>query len=160
MHSTIRPAGAAMKIPDLLSPNDVMIDVKASNKRQLLQELAARAAAVAGLGADQVASQLLKREELGSTGIGKGVAIPHARLPDLQRPCGVFARLKQSIEFDAIDGQKVDIVFVLLLPAAAEDGQIGALALVARALRPPENLARLRAAKTASELFSAMALQQ
>jgi nitrogen PTS system EIIA component len=160
MHSTIRPAGATMKIPDLLSPNDVMIDVKASNKRQLLQELAARAAAVAGLGADQVASHLLKREELGSTGIGKGVAIPHARLPDLQRPCGVFARLKQPIEFEAIDGQKVDVVFVLLLPAAAEDGQIGALALVARTLRSPGNLARLRAAKTASGLFSAMAVQQ
>ena len=149
-----------MKISDLLSPKDVMIDVKASNKRQLLQELAARAAAVAGLGADQVASHLLKREQLGSTGIGKGVAIPHARFSELQRPCGVFARLKQPIEFEAIDGQKVDIVFVLLLPAAAEDGQIGALALVARTLRPAENLARLRAAKTASELFSAMAVQQ
>ena len=149
-----------MKIADLLSPKDVMIDVKCSNKRQLLQELAARAAAVAGLGADQVASHLLKREELGSTGIGKGVAIPHARLPDLQRPCGVFARLNQPIEFEAIDGQKVDVVFVLLLPAAAEDGQIGALALVARTLRSPGNLARLRAAKTASGLFSAMAVQQ
>ena len=148
-----------MKIPDLLSPKDVMIDVKASNKRQLLQELAARASAVAGLGADQVASHLLKREELGSTGIGKGVAIPHARLPGLQRPCAVFARLKQSIEFEAIDGQKVDIVFVLLLPAAAENESLGALALAARTLRSPENLARLRAAKTASELFSVMAVQ-
>jgi nitrogen PTS system EIIA component len=159
MLSTIRPAGAAMKISDLLSPNDVMIDVKASNKRRLLQELAARAAAVAGLGADQVASHLLKREELGSTGIGKGVAIPHARFSELQRPCGVFARLKQSIEFEAIDGQKVDVVFVLLLPAAAENEALGALALAARTLRSPENLARLRAAKTASELFSAMAVQ-
>jgi nitrogen PTS system EIIA component len=148
-----------MKIADLLSPKDVMIDVKCSNKRQLLQELAARAAAVAGLGADQVASHLLKREELGSTGIGKGVAIPHARLPGLQRPCGVFARLKQSIEFEAIDGQKVDVVFVLLLPAVAENEALGALALAARTLRSPENLARLRAAKTASELFSSMAVQ-
>ena len=144
-----------MKIPDLLLPNDVMIDVKASNKRQLLQELAARAAAVAGLGADQVASHLLKREELGSTGIGKGVAIPHARLKELQRPYGLLAKLKQGIEFDAIDGQRVDVVFVLLLPAAAENDALGALASVARILRSPENLARLRAAKDTSELFAA-----
>jgi PTS system nitrogen regulatory IIA component len=146
-----------MKISDLLSPNDVMIDVRASNKRQLLQELAAKAADSIGLRVDQVAPDLLKREELGSTGIGRGVAIPHARLPDVQRPCGLLARLKAPIEFDAIDGQAVDIVFVLLLPAAAENGQIGALAQVARTLRPEENLARLRAARNTSELYSAIA---
>jgi PTS system nitrogen regulatory IIA component len=146
-----------MKISDLLSPTDVMIDVRASNKRLLLQEFAARAAASLGLQVDRIAPHLLKREELGSTGIGRGVAIPHARLPDLQRPFGLLARLKQPIEFDAIDGQPVDIVFVLLLPAPAENGQLGPLALVARTLRPPENLARLRGAKNASELFSAIA---
>ena len=122
-----------------------------------MQELAARAADSLGLRVDQVAPYLLKREELGSTGIGKGVAIPHARLPDLQRPFGLLAKLKAPVEFDAIDGQAVDIVFVLLLPAAAENGQIGPLALVARTLRPPDNLARLRAAKTAAELYSAVA---
>jgi PTS system nitrogen regulatory IIA component len=146
-----------MKISDLLSPNDVMIDVRAANKRQLLQELAAKAADSIGLRVDQVAPDLLKREELGSTGIGRGVAIPHARLPDVQRPYGLLARLKAPIEFDAIDGQAVDIVFVLLLPAAAENGQIGALAQVARTLRPEENLARLRAARNTSELYSAIA---
>jgi PTS system nitrogen regulatory IIA component len=146
-----------MKISDLLSPNDVMIDIRTSNKRLLLQELATRAAASLGLNVDQIAPYLLKREELGSTGIGRGVAIPHARLPDVQRPYGLLARLKAAIEFDAIDGQAVDVVFVLLLPAAAENGQIGALAQVARTLRPEENLARLRAAKSASELYSAIA---
>jgi PTS system nitrogen regulatory IIA component len=151
------PAGAAMKISDLLSPTDVMIDVRASNKRLLLQEFAAKAAASLGLNVEQIASCLLKREELGSTGIGRGVAIPHARLPDLQRPHGIFAKLKQGIEFDAIDGQPVDIVFVLLLPAAAETEALGALALVARTLRSPENLARLRAAKNTPELYSAIA---
>ncbi|HTB00664.1 MAG TPA: PTS sugar transporter subunit IIA [Bradyrhizobium sp.] len=144
-----------MKISDLLSPADVMIDVRASNKRQLLQELSAKAAGSAGLAADLVASALSKREELGSTGIGKGVAIPHARLKELQRPVGLLAKLKQGIEFDAIDGQRVDIVFVLLLPAAAENDALGALASVARILRSPENLARLRAAKDGSELFAA-----
>ena len=146
-----------MKISDLLSPADVAIDVRASNKRLLLQELAAKAAASLGLGVDQVASCLLKREALGSTGIGKGVALPHARLPELRRPYGLLAKLKSPIEFDAIDGQAVDLVFVLLLPAAAEDGQMEALALVARTLRSPEALARMRGAKNASELYSAIA---
>jgi PTS system nitrogen regulatory IIA component len=146
-----------MKISDLLSPSDVMIDVQASNKTLLLQEFAARAAASLGVPVDHVAPYLLKREALGSTGIGKGVAIPHARLPELQRPFGIFAKLRQPIEFDAIDGQAVDIVFVLLLPAAAESEALGALALVARTLRSPETLARLRAARTASDLYSLIA---
>jgi nitrogen PTS system EIIA component len=145
-----------MKISNLLSPADVMIDVRAPNKRLLLQKLAARAASSLGLGVDQVAPYLLKREELGSTGIGGGVAIPHARLPDLQRPYGLLAKLKQPMEFDAIDAQAVDIVFLLLLPTTAENGQLGALALVARSLRPSEALVRLRSAKDASELYSAM----
>ena len=145
-----------MKISNLLSPRDVLIDVRTSNKRQLLQEFAVRAADGLGLRVDQVAPYLLKREELGSTGIGRGVAIPHARLPDLQRPHGLLARLRQPIEFEAIDGQAVDIVFVLLLPAAVESGQLEALALVARVLRPPENLVRLRDARNPSELYAAI----
>jgi nitrogen PTS system EIIA component len=145
-----------MKISDLLSPADVLIDVRASNKRLLLQEFAAKAAAGLGLPVEKIASHLLKREDLGSTGIGHGVAIPHARLPDLQRPYGLLAKLKQPIEFDAIDGQPVDIVFVLLLPAAVENEALAALALVARTLRSPETLARLRAAESAAELFAAM----
>jgi PTS system nitrogen regulatory IIA component len=146
-----------MKISDLLSPTDVMIDARTSSKRLLLQELSARAAASLELKVEQIAPFLLKREELGSTGIGRGVAIPHARLPDVVRPYGLLARLKAPIEFDAIDGQAVDIVFVLLLPAAAENAQISALAQVARSLRPVENLARLRAARNAAELYSAIA---
>jgi PTS system nitrogen regulatory IIA component len=145
-----------MKVYDLLSPTDVMIDILAPNKRLLLQDIAARAAVSLGLGANQVASHLLKREELGSTGIGGGAAVPHARLPDLQQPYGLLAKLKKPIEFDAIDGLPVDIVFVLLLPAA-QDRQPGALALVVRTLRKPENLFRLRGAKNAPELYSAMA---
>jgi PTS system nitrogen regulatory IIA component len=145
-----------MKIPDLLSPTDVMIDVRISSKPLLLQELAAKTAVSAGLAIDQVAPHLLKREELGSTGIGKGVAIPHARLPDLKRPHGLLAKLRQPIDFDAIDGLPVDILFVLLLPAAAESEAIAALALVARTLRSAENLARLRASKNTSELYSAI----
>lgn len=156
MLATTRLPGVAVKISDLLSPTDVLIDVQASGKRLLLRELAAKAASSLNLRLDQVAPDLLKRENLGSTGIGRGVAIPHARLPELHRPYGLLAKLKQPIEFDAIDGQAVDIVFVLLLPANAENGQLGALALVARTLRPSETLGRLRRARDASELYSAM----
>ena len=143
-----------MKISDLISPADVMIDVRAPNKSGLLQELAAKAASSLKLRVDQVAPFLLKREDLGSTGIGGGVAIPHARLPELHRPFGLLAKLKQPIEFDSIDGQAVDVVFVFLLTAAAENGQLGALALVARTLRSQGVLDRLRRAKNASELHS------
>ena len=115
------------------------------------------AAASLGLSADQVTSYLLKREELGSTGIGQGIAIPHARLPELKRPYGLLAKLKQGIEFDAIDGKAVDVLFVLLLPAAVENDALAALALVARTLRSPDTLARLRAAKNPAELHAAMA---
>ena len=146
-----------MKISDLLSPTDVMIDVRAANKRLLLQELAAKATAGIGLPVEAIASWLLKREELGSTGIGRGVAIPHARLRDLRRPFGLLAKLKQPVEFDAVDGQPVDLVFALLLPATIENEALTALALVARSLRSPENLARLRAAKNPSELLAALA---
>jgi len=143
-----------MKISDLISPADVMIDVRAPNKSGLLQELAAKAASSLKLRVDQVAPFLLKREDLGSTGIGGGVAIPHARLPELHRPFGLLAKLKQPIEFDSVDGQAVDVVFVFLLTAAAENGQLGALALVARTLRSQGVLDRLRRAKNASELYS------
>jgi PTS system nitrogen regulatory IIA component len=150
----MRLPGAAMKISDLISPADVMIDVRAPNKSGLLQELAAKAASSLKLRVDQVAPFLLKREDLGSTGIGGGVAIPHARLPELHRPFGLLAKLKQPIEFDSVDGQAVDVVFVFLLTAAAENGQLGALALVARTLRSQGVLDRLRRAKNASELHS------
>jgi len=150
----MRLPGAAMKISDLISPADVMIDVRAPNKSGLLQELAAKAASSLNLRVDQVAPFLLKREDLGSTGIGGGVAIPHARLPELHRPFGLLAKLKQPIEFDSVDGQAVDVVFVFLLTAAAENGQLGALALVARTLRSQGVLDRLRRAKNASELYS------
>jgi PTS system nitrogen regulatory IIA component len=147
-----------MKISDILSPRDVLIDLRAANKRQLLEELAGKAAISVGLGVEQVRPYLLKREELGSTGVGGGIAIPHARLPDLQRPFGLLARLKQPMEFAAIDGLPVDILFLflLLLPAAAENVNLGALALVARSLRSAEILVRLRSAKEAAKLYSVM----
>jgi PTS system nitrogen regulatory IIA component len=88
--------------------------------------------------------------------MGSGVAIPHARFPAIEKPFGIIAKLKQPIDFDAIDGQPVDIVFVLLLPTAAEGEQLGALACVARKLRAADDLVQLRRAKNGSELYAAL----
>lgn len=145
-----------MKISDFLTPADVVIDMRTSQKQQVLQELAGKAATSLGLQADYVASELLKREALGSTGMGNGVAIPHARLPMVKRPHGVLARLKPPINFDAIDGQPVDLIFLLLLPAPPDADQLTALALVARTLKVPGMLDRLRQAKSVSDLYAAM----
>jgi len=143
-----------MKISDYLSPKDVFIDVRASNKQQLLEELCRKVAGNVSASADDILDQILKREELGSTGVGNGVAVPHARLQAVAKPSGVLARLKQPIDFDAIDSQPVDLVFVLLLPAKKESKQLGALASVARKLRTPEDLAALRKAKSAAEIYA------
>ena len=116
--------------------------------------MATKAATSLGLDIDRIAPHLLKREELGSTGIGGGVAVPHARLPDVKSPFGLLARLKE--QSSSIDGRAVDIVFVLLLPADVENSQLGALALVARMLKPPEVCRGLRRVKSASELYSVL----
>jgi PTS system nitrogen regulatory IIA component len=133
---------------------DVMVDVCASDKRQLIQELARRVASALNLPADQISSELLKREELGSTGMGGGIAIPHARSQMVKKPFGILVKLKPLIDFDAIDRQSVDLVFLLLLPTSADGDPLGALAAVTRKLRSAEDLTRLRAAKNASELYS------
>lgn len=146
-----------MKISDFLKPADAVIDVRGAQKQQVLQDLSQKAAASLGLQAEYIASELLKREQLGSTGLGNGVAIPHARLPMVKRPYGLMARLKPPVDFDAIDGQPVDLVFLLLLPAPPEADQLTALALVARTLKAPETLVRLRQAKNASDFYAAMA---
>jgi PTS system nitrogen regulatory IIA component len=145
-----------MKISDFLSPSEVLVNVRATDKRQLLQDLAQKAAPKLDISADRIVSELLKREELGSTGMGSGVAIPHARFDAIKSPFGMLARLKPAIEFDAIDGQRVDLVFVLLLSAGAEGEQLGALALVARKLRDSADLIQIRRAKNASDLYAAV----
>jgi PTS system nitrogen regulatory IIA component len=143
-----------MKISEFLSPGETVIDLRVSEKDKLLQELAHRAAMKVAVPESEILAELLKREELGSTGMGNGVAIPHARFQVMAKPFGIIARLKQPIEFQAIDDQPVDIVFVLLLPIASKGEQLGALACVARKLREPSELARLRKAKSASGLYA------
>jgi nitrogen PTS system EIIA component len=148
-----------MEIRDFLLLTDALINVSASDKARLLQELAARAASALNLDANQISIELLKRENLGSTGTGGGVAIPHARIPHLTKPSGTLVRLTRAIDFDAIDGKPVDIVFLLLLPTRSQSNGLNALASVARKLRDPELVQRLRAAADASALHSAIVVE-
>src|ERR1700745_758984 len=127
----------AMEIKEFLLPADTLIKAHGTDKTRLLQELAARAAAALNLDAKLISVELLKREQLGSTGTGGGVAIPHARLAELTKPFGMLMRLAQPIQFDAIDDKPVDLVFLLLLPAGSAGDQLNALATVARRLRDP-----------------------
>jgi PTS system nitrogen regulatory IIA component len=144
-----------MEIKDFLSPDDALIKSRAPDKTRLLQDLASRAASALNLDANLVSIEILKREALGSTGTGDGVAIPHARIPELRKPFGTLVRLKHAIDFDAIDGKPVDIIFLLLLPQSQGD-PLNALASVARKLRDPESVRRLRNATDDAELYRAI----
>jgi nitrogen PTS system EIIA component len=147
-----------MKISDFLSPAEMMLDVRAKDKASLLRQLCTEAATKLGLNADEVAGQIAKREALGSTGLGNGLALPHARLKGLKSPFAILARLQHGIDFDAIDNQPVDIVFLLLLPDAANgDAQLNALACAARKLRDPKSLQQIRDAADPKLLFQAIA---
>jgi nitrogen PTS system EIIA component len=148
-----------MKITDFLSPNDVIIDVTAADKQKLLLALARKAGAIVDVRPELVLSELEKREELGSTGVGGGVALPHARFDQVSKPVGVFVRLRKAIAFDAVDEQPVDIVFLLLLPQTPEGGTLGALASIARKLRKPEIATALREAHTGAEIYRTLAAE-
>jgi nitrogen PTS system EIIA component len=145
-----------MKIKDFLSPSDVALDIRASDKVALLKDLADRAASALSLSAEAVANEIEKRDELGSTGIGGGAAIPHARFREMKKPFGFLVRLKRAIDFGAIDDQPVDIVFLLLLPASSQLDQLNALAAVARKLRDREVLGQLRGATSETKLYRAI----
>ena len=145
-----------MNISDLLKPDAVLASLKVQSKKQLLQELSARAALGTGLDPVSISAAVLKREELGSTGLGAGVAIPHAIVPGLSRPFGILARLKRALDFAAIDEQPVDIVFLLLLPHSPGSEQLSALAAVARKLRNPAIVLKLRKARDKLEAYQAL----
>ena len=139
-----------------LAPTNALVDVEAGSKQLLLTELSARAAKSLSLNAEQVSRELLKREELGSTGMGGGVAIPHARIAGLATPFGILARLRKPIDFEAVDGKPVDVVFLLLLPAASTGDPLKVLAGVARKLRDAKALGALRRAEDGEGLYKVM----
>ena len=148
-----------MEIKDFLAPSQVLINRHASDKANLLDHLARRAAAALDLPHAMILSALLKREELGSTGTGNGIAVPHARLLGVSKPFGILARLNKAIDFDAIDGEPVEIVCLLLLPTNSDEGQ-HALACAARVLRDAEVLQNLRRAADHTEAYRALVAQR
>jgi PTS system nitrogen regulatory IIA component len=143
-----------VEIAELLTPRSVVAQLKAATKRQVLQEVSRRAAAVTGLTERRVYDVLNERERLGSTGIGRGVAIPHGKAPELTRLHGLFARLERPIPFEAIDGLPVDLVFVLLTPSAAGADHLTALSRISRLLRDQATCEKLRGADNADALYA------
>lgn len=142
---------------DIIVPGAVLPRLGASNKRHALQQLADALGAAAKLDSRAIFDAVLLRERLAGTGVGEGVAIPHARLKNLTEPVGGFARLDPPIDFDALDGRPADLVFILLAPADRGADHLKALARVSRALRRAEVRERLRAARGVDELMAAFA---
>ncbi|MCE4223052.1 PTS IIA-like nitrogen regulatory protein PtsN [Methylobacterium sp. C25] len=144
-----------MPVLEFLSPESVIPALKARAKKQILSELAGQASRqLPGLDEREIFETLLQRERLGSTGIGDGVAIPHGKLARLDRLFGLVARLEKPADFEALDGQPVDVVFLLLAPENAGADHLKALAQVARILREPGLLERIRTARDASALYA------
>lgn len=142
-----------MPLADILAPNAVFPMFRASSKKQLLQELAQRAGTLLSRDHREIFDTLLHRERLGSTGVGGGIAIPHGKLPDMTQLFGMFARLEKPIDFDALDGEPVDLVFLLLAPEAAGADHLKALARVARLMRDPNMVEKLRATHDAVVMY-------
>jgi PTS system nitrogen regulatory IIA component len=143
-----------MDIEDLISPASVVPNLRVSSKKHALQELARRAAEMTGLTERAIFEVLLERERLGSTGVGNGIAIPHGKLAGLKRLYGLFARLETPIDFDAIDEQPVDLIFLLLAPEAAGADHLKALARISRLLRDRGMCEKLRGADQPDALYA------
>ena len=143
-----------MNLSDLIDPQSILPAVKATSKRQTIQVLSAKGAELTGIDERQIFDTLMERERLGSTGIGGGIAIPHGKIAGLDRIYGALARISRPIDFEAIDDQPVDLVFMLLAPEGAGADHLKALARIARVLREGAVPERLRAAGDASALSS------
>jgi PTS system nitrogen regulatory IIA component len=135
-------------VTSFLSAENVVADYRAESKGQLLNELCIRAAKATGLDVETVSGEIMKREQLGCTGVGGGVAIPHARILTLKKP------FRKPLNYDAIDSEPVDIVFLLLIPANSGD-QLNVLATIARKLRDRDALVRMRKAPERGSLYEA-----
>jgi PTS system nitrogen regulatory IIA component len=145
-----------MPLLDFLTPQAVVPALRVPGKKQALQEIGAEAARLTGLDAGAVYEVLLQRERLGSTGIGEGIAIPHGKLAKLDRLFGLVARLEKPIDFEALDSQPVDLLFLRLAPAGAGADHLKALARIARIVREPGILDRVRAARDADALYAVL----
>jgi nitrogen PTS system EIIA component len=147
-----------MPLNDLVAHNAIIPTLKVNGKKQTLQELAAKAAELSGQNERTIFEILLQREKLGSTGVGNGIAIPHGKLPKLSRLFGLFARLERPVDFESLDGQAVDLVFLLLAPEGAGADHLKALARVARLLRDPDVARKLRDSRDAEAIYAVLTL--
>jgi len=143
-----------MEIARLLSPEGVVAHLKAASKKQALQILAERAQTLTGVNDRKIFDVLLERERLGSTGIGLGIAIPHGKMPELDRLYGIFARLDSPVDFDSIDDQPVDLIFTLLAPEGAGADHLKALARISRLLRDKSMCSKLRGTDNPDALYA------
>lgn len=146
-----------MDLSDLVDASAVMPALKANSKKHLLQLVAEKAANVTGLPEREIFETVLQRERLGSTGVGNGIAIPHGKLPGIAHITGVFARLETPVDFEALDDQPVDLVFLLLAPEGAGADHLKALSRIARVLRDPDTVAKLRGTRDAAALHALLA---
>lgn len=147
---------AGMKVIEILDAANVRIETQPQDKLTLLRDLCTSAAPLVGLAPQILLTEIIRREQLGSTGIGDGIAIPHTRAPELTKPYGSLVRLTQPIEFDSIDGEPVDLVFFLVLPGSPPSAHLNSLACVTRTLRDPTILADIRKAASAAALYTAV----
>lgn len=145
-----------MELADILAPEAVIANLEVTCKKQALQELATKASEITGIEQREIFDALLQRERLGSTGLGRGIAIPHVKFKGLKGIVCLFARLSQPIPFDSQDGEDVDLVFLLLAPEHASGDHLKALARISRLVREPATLEQLRAAKDADQLRRAL----
>jgi PTS system nitrogen regulatory IIA component len=143
-------------LSDLITTDAVLPELKANSKKQVLQALAERAAALTGQDEKLVLERVLEREKIGSTGVGGGVAIPHARLPGLDRIVGLFAQLARPVDYESVDEQPVDLVFLMLAPEGAGADHLKALARIARVLREPAVVTRLRGTSDGAALYAVL----
>ena len=143
-----------MDINNILSPAGVLANLRPTSKKQLLQDLAEIGAEQTGMESHAIFESLLEREKLGSTGVGNGVAIPHAKLPGMDRIVGVFAHLTKPVMFEAVDDQPVDIAFMLLAPEGSGADHLKALSRIARILRNQSILASIRSSTDPDAIFS------
>ena len=143
-----------MPIQDILPATGIKVIAAASSKKRLFHDIGDMAETCFGLNQTDVIDALLEREGLGPTGVGHGVALPHARLPGLQKVCGVFLRVKKPLDFDSVDRQPVDLVFALFAPEDAGVSHLKALALVSRTLRDDGICSKLRANEDQSTIYT------
>ncbi len=143
-----------MKLSEIMSEKSIFMGLKSNSKRQLLQDLSAKAAEITGLDERTIFDTLLERENLGSTGFGEGTALPHGRFEGLDKVYGFFAKLNSPVDFEAIDGKPVDLVFLLLSPEDNGADHLTALAQASRFLKDESMRQKLRQINSAQEIFA------